>query len=74
MELTKTQSLQLIHRRLDKLSNSIASLDDVNVKEYIEMHLTKLRAVESDLIADDSNKTSELVQHRATIELLTGVN
>jgi hypothetical protein len=47
-------------------------LDDANVKSIYEINVTKLRAAETDLIADDASKTSELVQHRAKIDLLTG--
>jgi hypothetical protein len=71
MELSKTKSLELIHRRLDELSKSIADLDAANAqKTSIEADLAKLHSIETDLIADDSTKPAELVSHRAKKKLL----
>jgi hypothetical protein len=73
MELPKTKSIELIHRRLDKLTKSITDLDKANAQTAtLEADLVRLRVVETDLIGDDSTKPAELVQHKARIDLLAG--
>jgi len=54
MELPKDKMLQLIHKRLDKVSTSLKELDAAYAKKSaLEAELAGLRRVETDLISND---------------------
>jgi hypothetical protein len=73
MELSKTQSLELIHRKLSKLADSIALLDAALAKEAsIKADIVKLRQIEVEIIAKDESKPDALLQQRAKIDLAAG--
>jgi hypothetical protein len=72
MLLTKKDSLALIHKRLDSVSAALTEADALTAaKNALQANLTKLRAIEVELLASDDTKPQKLAAHRAEIDLLT---
>jgi hypothetical protein len=73
LELNKSESLKLIHKRLAILTASLSDLDAaVAAETALAVDVAALKVEETALIAKDSTKPAELVQHRAKTDLLVG--
>jgi hypothetical protein len=76
MDLSKTQILDLIHKRLGTVATSLKALDDAYAKESnIQAELVKLRAVETDFIASEiANLPNWSAKLSKANEISAGVN
>jgi hypothetical protein len=70
MILSKKDSLKLIYRRLDSVSEALASLDGhIASKDALQKTVATLEAIEVGLLAEDETNARGLAEHRAELDL-----